>query len=53
MTLTATVCPGSTISLTDSTGAAVKQLAPGTHTIVVNDQAVDHNFQLAGPGGDR
>ncbi|HEV8688025.1 MAG TPA: hypothetical protein VGQ84_12175, partial [Gaiellaceae bacterium] len=51
VTLFATVGPGYTITLKDAAGAAVTQLAPGTYTIVVNDQATDHNFHLLGPGG--
>jgi plastocyanin len=51
VTLYASVGPGYTITLKDAAGAAVTQLAPGTYTIVVNDQAADHNFHLIGPGG--
>jgi plastocyanin len=50
-TLFADVGPGYTITLTDAAGAPVTQLTPGAYTIVVNDQSVDHNFHLTGPGG--
>jgi plastocyanin len=29
----------------------VTSLAAGTYTIMVNDQATNHNFHLSGPGG--
>lgn len=48
--LLGTVGPGFTISLTDTAGAAVTQLQPGTYEIVVNDRADGHNFHLTGPG---
>ena len=48
-TLQATVGPGYSISLTQN-GAKVTNLAPGTYTINVNDQADIHNFDLFGPG---
>jgi plastocyanin len=48
-TLTATVGPGFTISLTDASGAAVTRLDPGTYTINVSDKADIHNFRLQGP----
>jgi hypothetical protein len=38
------------ISLTDSTGAKVSHLDPGTYTINVRDYATTHNFHLSGPG---
>jgi hypothetical protein len=38
------------ISLTDSTGAKVTHLDPGTYTINVHDYATLHNFDLSGPG---
>jgi plastocyanin len=48
--LVAKVGPGFTISLTDSSGAPVTQLDPGTYTIAVDDQSSVHNFDLFGPG---
>jgi hypothetical protein len=51
-TLTGVVGPGFTIRLTDSTGAPVKSLAPGTYTIQVQDLSDQHNFHLTGPGVD-
>jgi hypothetical protein len=38
------------ISLVDSGGAPVKQLDPGTYTIVVHDHSTEHNFHLFGTG---
>jgi hypothetical protein len=52
-TLTGVVGPGFTIKLTDSTGAPVKQLEPGTYTIQVQDLSAQHNFHLTGPGVDQ
>jgi plastocyanin len=49
-TLLAKVGPGFSIGLTDSAGATVTHLAPGTYTISVDDQATLHNFDLRGPG---
>ena len=51
-TLSASVGPGFDISLTDSSGNAVKTLAAGEYTINVDDQADIHNFHLTGPGVD-
>jgi plastocyanin len=48
--LVAKVGPGFSISLTDSSGAPVTQLDPGTYTIAVDDQSSIHNFDLFGPG---
>jgi len=39
-----------TISLKDSTGAAVTHLNAGTYTLVVHDHSSFHNFDLSGPG---
>jgi plastocyanin len=39
-----------TISLKDSTGAAVTHLNAGTYTLVVHDHSAIHNFDLNGPG---
>ena len=38
------------ISLTDSTGAKVTHLDPGSYTIQVSDLSDMHNFDLTGPG---
>src|SRR5437764_23748 len=51
--LIATVGPGFNISLTDSTGAPVSHLGPGTYTIQVSDKSDIHNFHLRGPGVDQ
>ena len=48
--LNATVGPGYTISLKDSTGALVKHLDPGEYVINVDDESSLHNFDLFGPG---
>jgi plastocyanin len=48
--LVAKVGPGFSISLTDASGAPVKQLDPGTYTIAVDDESAIHNFDLFGPG---
>jgi hypothetical protein len=50
-TLQGSVGPGFTISLTQD-GSDVTELAAGTYTIDVNDQADVHNFHLVGPGVD-
>jgi hypothetical protein len=49
--LIGTVGPGFSISLTDSNGAPVSHLDPGTYTILVHDRSAEHNFHLFGPGG--
>lgn len=51
-TLTGTVGPGFTISLTRSDGSRVQQLDPGVYTIVVHDRSEIHNFHLFGLGVD-
>jgi plastocyanin len=51
--LVGTVGPGFTISLRTTGGEVVRHLDAGTHTITVNDQSVEHNFHLRGPGVDR
>src|SRR5882724_5118566 len=48
--LIATVGPGFAISLTSSDGSRVTHLSPGVYTILVHDNAPEHNFRLAGPG---
>jgi len=50
--LNATVGPGFTISLRDAGGANVTHLPVGTYEIAVNDQGIEHNFHLSGPGVD-
>ena len=49
-TLVGTVGPGFTITLKDASGNPVTNLAPGTYTFQINDQASIHNFHLSGPG---
>lgn len=44
--LTGSVGPGFEISM-DQT-----EVAPGSYTLTVDDQATDHNFHLTGPGVD-
>jgi plastocyanin len=44
--LSGSVGPGFEISMDQS------EVAPGTYTLTVNDQATDHNFHLTGPGVD-
>jgi plastocyanin len=53
--LTGSVGPGFTISLKDSSGAAVSHLDPGDYTITVNNlnTTAEHNFHLFGPGVDQ
>jgi plastocyanin len=48
--LRGTVGPGFTISLIDESGNRVTHVEAGTHTVVVSDQSIDHNFHLTGPG---
>ena len=50
--LIATVGPGFSITLTDSTGAPVSHVDPGTYVIQVHDKGTLHNFHLRGPGVD-
>jgi plastocyanin len=53
--LTATVGPGFSIKLVDSTGRSVTQLDPGDYTIEIHNlsPAQEHNFHLIGPGVDK
>jgi plastocyanin len=48
--LTATVGPGYTITLVDSSGKRVTRLKAGKYVITVHDLATDHNFELRGGG---
>jgi plastocyanin len=50
--LVGSVGPGFGISVTDTSGAAVKHLDPGTYTLLVHDLSDEHNFHLSGPGAD-
>lgn len=50
--LVGSVGPGFSISVTDSSGSAVKHLDPGTYSLTVHDQSEEHNFHLSGPGVD-
>jgi len=50
VTLYATVGPGYTITLKDAAGVDITQLPEGSYSIVVSDQASNHNFHLTGPG---
>jgi len=48
--LTATVGPGYTITLVDSSRKKVTRLKAGKYVIIVHDLATDHNFELRGGG---
>jgi hypothetical protein len=37
----------------DASGSIVRNLAPGTYTIVVRDLSTEHNFHLKGPDVDK
>lgn len=50
--LTGSVGPGFAISVTDSSGATVKHLDPGTYTLLVPDLSEEHDFHLSGPSVD-
>jgi hypothetical protein len=50
--LVATVGPGFSIRITDSSGNRLTQVAPGAYTIEVHDLSEEHNFHLTGPGVD-
>jgi hypothetical protein len=50
-TLFGTVGPGFSIRVADGAGNRVTRIPPGTYTLVVKDQAAEHNFHLSGPGG--
>jgi hypothetical protein len=53
--LNASVGPGFTISLKDSSGAGISHLDPGDYTITVQNlnTTAEHNFHLFGPGVDQ
>jgi len=51
-TLFATVGPGFSIRVADAAGNRIMRIPPGTYTVVVKDQASEHNFHLSGPGVD-
>jgi plastocyanin len=53
--LNASVGPGFTISLKNSSGAGVSHLDPGDYTITVQNlnTTAEHNFHLFGPGVDQ
>ena len=40
-----------TIGLVDGGGAPVRNLDPGTYTLLVHDRSALHDFHLSGPGG--
>jgi plastocyanin len=48
--LNGTVGPGYSIILRNADGTTVTKIDPGTYEIVVQDEAIDHNFHLFGPG---
>ncbi len=48
--LLATVGPGATITLRDSTGMKIASLKAGAYTIVVRDRSSAHDFHLTGAG---
>jgi plastocyanin len=48
-----TVGPGMTITLERGNGTTVRRIQAGTHTFVIRDRSVSHNFHLLGPGIDR
>jgi plastocyanin len=50
--LNASVGPGFEISLTTEDGQPVETLAPGSYTLLTDDQAEIHNFHLTGEGVD-
>jgi hypothetical protein len=52
LVLQGSVGPGFEISLTTDDGGAVGTLAPGSYTLLTDDQAEIHNFHLTGPGVD-
>lgn len=49
-TLQAFVGPGFEIYVTNEAGEIVRQIDPGTYTILVDDRSAEHNFHLSGPG---
>ncbi len=51
--LTGVVGPSANISLKNADGTAVRHLDPGTYTVNVADNSIDHNFHLFGTGVDQ
>jgi plastocyanin len=51
--LVGTVGPGFSIILEDAQGSRVRNLAPGTYDIQIEDRSEEHNFHLFGSGVDR
>jgi plastocyanin len=47
------VGPGMTITLERANGTKVRRIQDGTHTFVIRDRSVNHNFHLLGPGIDK
>jgi plastocyanin len=52
MVLKGSVGPGFEISLTTEDGKPVETLAPGSYTLLTDDQSDIHNFHLSGDGVD-
>jgi len=52
MVLKGSVGPGFEISLTTEDGQPVEMLAPGSYTLLTDDQSDIHNFHLTGDGVD-
>ena len=52
LVLRGSVGPGFEISLTTDDGQPVETLAPGSYTLLTNDQSDIHNFHLTGEGVD-
>jgi hypothetical protein len=52
-TLNGVVGPGFNISLKNADGTGVSHLDPGTYTVNVDDESIEHNFHLRGPGVDQ
>lgn len=52
-TLSATVGPGTRITLRTANGRRVRRLRAGRYRIVVHDHSSRHNFRLRGPGLNR
>jgi hypothetical protein len=50
--LKGSVGPGFTITLKDASNKLVSRVPAGDYLIQVDDQSIDHNFHLSGPGVD-